>query len=73
MLTIGPWLTPVDRSRVISDFSAVQCHVLAVTFHGELLKVGGEPLQVLFIRQHRDRLRPEEIGVPDREQAHEHG
>ena len=67
MLTIGTRLSPVDRSGVIGDFSPFQCHVLAVAFHGELLEVGGEPLQILFVRQHRDRLRPEEIGVPDRE------
>ena len=46
--------------------------VLAVALHGQLLQVGRESLQVLLVRQHRDRLGAEEIVVPDAQQAHEH-
>ena len=39
--------------------------MLAVALHRQLLEVGREALQVLVVRQHRDRLRAEEIVVPD--------
>ena len=39
--------------------------MLAVALHRELLEVGGEPLQVLVVGQHRDGLGAEEVGVPD--------
>ena len=47
--------------------------MLAIALHGELLQVGREALQVLLVGQDGDRLRVEEVVVPDGEQAHEHG
>jgi hypothetical protein len=35
---------------------SIERHVLAVAFHGELLEVGREALQVLLVGEHRDRL-----------------
>ena len=46
--------------------------MLAVALHRQLLEIGWEPFQVLLVRQYRDRLRSEEIVVPDGQQAHEH-
>ena len=57
----------------VVDGGAVERHVLPVRLHRELLQVGGEPSQVLIVRQDRDRLRAEEVGVPDGEEAHEDG
>ena len=39
MLTIRPGLTPVDRTGVVVDSSAVQSHRLAVALHRQLLQV----------------------------------
>jgi len=47
--------------------------VLAIAFHGELLQVSREALEVLLVGQHGDSLGVEEVVVPDGEQAHEHG
>ena len=55
------------------DGRAVQRDVLAVRLHGELLEVGGEALEVLLVGQHGDGLRVEEVGVPEGEQAEQHG
>ena len=44
--------------------------MLAVALHRQLLQIGREALQVLLVGQHRDRLRAEEVVVPDAEQAH---
>ena len=46
--------------------------MLAVALHRQLLQVGREALQVLLVGQHRDRLRAEEVVVPDAEQPHQH-
>ena len=39
--------------------------MLAVALHGQLLQIGGKAFQVLFVRQHSDGLRAEEVVVPD--------
>ena len=72
VLAVGARLAPVDRAGVVRDLVAVERHVLAVALHRQLLEVGGEALEVLLVRQHRDRLRAEEVGVPDAEQPHQH-
>ena len=46
--------------------------MLAVRLHRELLQVGGEALEVLLVGHHADRGGPEEVHVPDGEQAHQH-
>ncbi len=72
VLAVGAGLAPVDRAGVVVDARAVERHVLAVALHRQLLQVGGEALQVLLVGQHGDRLRAEEVGVPDGEQAQQH-
>src|SRR2546429_6027924 len=38
---------------------------LSVALHRQLLQISRKPLEVLLVRQHRNRLRAEEIGVPE--------
>ena len=46
--------------------------MLAVGLHRELLQIGRKALQILLVGKDADRLRAEEVVVPDREQAHDH-
>ena len=46
--------------------------MLAVALHRQLLEVGGEALEVLLVGQDGDRLRAEEVGVPDAQEPHQH-
>src|SRR5689334_16453863 len=71
MLTIGPGLTPIDRTSVIAESITLERDVLAVALHRQLLEICREPFQILFVRQHRCRLRAKEIVVPDGEQSHQ--
>jgi hypothetical protein len=73
MLAVGAWLAPVDGPGVPGDLLALEGHALAVALHRELLQVRREPLQVLFVGEDRGGRCSEEVVVPDREQAHEHG
>src|SRR5881296_2138061 len=73
MLPVGSRLSPVDGPGRVTDLHALARDVLAVALHGQLLQVRGKPLEVLFVGQDRHRLRAEEIGVPDGQQAQEHG
>src|SRR5262249_42872657 len=41
MLAIGPWLSPKYRSGIVIDLCAIECDVLAVALHGELLEIRG--------------------------------
>src|SRR5215472_13962045 len=60
VLSIGAWLPPVDRTRLVVDGRTGERHVLAVALHCELLEVGRKALQILLIRKHGDGLRAEE-------------
>src|SRR4249920_3869457 len=71
MLAIGPRLTPINRPCVVIHRKTVDCYVLAVALHGELLEIGRKALEVLLIRQHSNGLSAEEVIVPDAEQAHQ--
>ena len=72
VLPVGAGLAPVDRAGVIRHDLAVERDTLAVALHRQLLEVGREALQVVLVRQHRHRLGTEEVGVPDRQQPHQH-
>src|SRR5438874_4178839 len=72
VLSVGSRFTPEDGTRVVGDGFSIECHILAVALHGQLLEVGGEALEILFVREHRDGLRFEEVGVPNNQQRHEH-
>ena len=72
VLAVRPGLAPLDRSRLVVDGPAVERDVPAVRLHRELLEVGGEALQLLVVRQNRDRLRAKEFAVPGGEEAHQH-
>src|SRR3569623_540128 len=69
VLPIGAGLAPVDRAGFAVDVRAIEGDVLAVGLHGELLEVRGVALEVLLVRQHRDRLCVEEVGIPEGEET----
>ena len=71
VLAVGARLAPVNRAGLVVYRLAGQRDPLAVAFHGQLLQVGREALQVLVVGQHRHRLRTEEVAVPHVEQAHQ--
>ncbi len=73
VLAVGSRLAPVDGAGVVVDVLAFEGDVFAVAFHGELLQVGGKALQVLLVGQDGHGLGVEEVGVPDRQQAEDHG
>jgi len=50
----------------VTKFPAVDCDMLAVAFHRQLLEVGRETLQVLLVGQDGHGLGPEEVVVPVR-------
>src|SRR5215469_1173006 len=45
--------------------------VLAVALHGQLLQIGRKALEILLVGEDADRLRPEEVVIPDAEEPHE--
>src|ERR1017187_4837470 len=72
VLAIGARFAPINRSRLIVHVRPLQSYVLAITFHGQLLKVRREALQILVVRQNGNSLRLEEVVVPDGKQSHQH-
>ena len=66
MLAVGARLTPIDWPGVAGDAVAVEGNVLAVTLHCQLLKIGGEALQILLVGEYADGLGAKEVGVPNR-------
>src|SRR5580704_19222198 len=73
MLAVGPWLAPVDCRCLAGHRLSVERNVLAIALHRQLLEVSWETLQVLLVRQDGLSLGAEEIVIPDRQKAHEHG
>src|SRR5690348_12247264 len=72
VLTVGSRLAPVDGTGRMRDAGSINHDVLPVALHGQLLQVRREPLQILFVWQHRNRFCPEKVGVPDAQQRHQH-
>ncbi len=72
VLAVGPRLAPVDGAGVVVDAGAVEGDVLSVGLHRQLLKVGGEAVQVLVVGEDAAGLGAEEVAVPDGQQAHQH-
>ena len=70
VLAVGTRLAKIDRAGIAGHALAIEHHLLTVALHCQLLQVGRKPLQVLLVRQYGHRLRAEEIGVPDGQQAH---
>ena len=72
VLSVGAGFSPKNGSGGVVHRLPVQRDTLAIALHCQLLKVGRETVQVLFIRQHGNGLRLEEITIPDRQQAHQY-
>ncbi len=73
VLPAGARLPPEHGPSLVIHAGAVQRDVLAVRLHRELLEIRREAPQVLVVREDGDRLRPEEVVVPQGKQTHEHG
>ena len=73
VLRVGGRLAEQDRARGVLDVVARAGDGLAVAFHGELLQVGREAVQVLVKGSDEVRLGAEEVAVPHTQQAAEHG
>src|SRR5580692_7188909 len=71
-LTVGSRLSPIEWTRGVRNLFPAKRDMLAVAFHRQLLEVGREAFQVLFVRQDCDRLRPKEVVVPDPEKTQQH-
>ena len=71
VLAVGAGLAPEDLARIGRDGRAVPARGLAVGFHGQLLQVRREAVQVLVVRQHGVACGLEEVDVPDVDEAHE--
>ena len=69
VLGVGGGLAEQDGARGVLDVLAGAGDGFAVALHGELLQVGGEPVQVLVERRHEVRLGAKEVAVPDAQQA----
>src|SRR5262245_30417151 len=72
VLAVGSRLAPVDGTGLTVHRRSSERYVFAVALHRQLLEIGREALKVLVVRQHGDRLRAEEIVVPDAEETHQH-
>ena len=73
VLAVGAGLAPEHLAGLRGHGRAVPADRLAVGLHGQLLQVRREAVQVLGVREHRVRVRAEEVDVPDVQQAHEDG
>ena len=71
VLPVGARLAPDDRAGLHGHRVALQVDVLAVALHLQLLQIGGEAREVRRIGHDAERLRAEEVVVPDGQQAHQ--
>ena len=71
VLAVRARFAPEDRAGIVGHLLAVHGHVLSIALHGQLLQVGREPFQILFVRQHRYGLGVEKVTVPHHQQTHE--
>ena len=65
VLTVRSRFAPVNGAGLVRHLLSVERDMLAIALHRQLLEIGWKPFQVLLVGQHRYRLRPEEIVVPD--------
>src|SRR5262249_61127326 len=72
VLTVCSRLSPVNRSGRMNDCRSIYSDMFAVALHRQLLQIGRETLQVLFVRQYSDSLGIEEIAVPHSKKTQKH-
>ena len=65
VLPVSAGLSPEDRASVVVNVRSIEAYMFAVGFHRQLLKISGEPLEVLLVGQNCDCLGIEEVGVPE--------
>src|SRR5580698_2697395 len=49
VLTVGSWLAPKDRARLIVNRSSIESNVFSVALHRQLLEIGWKTLEVLLV------------------------
>lgn len=64
MLGVGGWLTEEDWASGVVDVLAVAGNGLTVGFHGQLLEVSWESVEVLVERSDEMCLGTEKVGIP---------
>ena len=72
VLPVGTRFTPNYRPCGVLRGITVAGDAFSVAFHVALLKIGGETVHVLIVRQDGMSLRAEEIVVPNTQQPHDH-
>ena len=72
VLAIGSRFPPNDGAGGVLHSFTVTVHTFAVAFHVPLLKIRGETVQVLVIRQDGMGLGVEKVVIPDTQQTHDH-
>ena len=73
VLPVCAWLSPIDRPGLIFHMVPIQCYVLAVAFHRQLLQIGWEALQILLIGKNCNVLRAKKVVVIDCQHPQENG
>lgn len=73
VLGVGGRFAEEDGAGGVLDVLAGARNGLAVAFHGELLEVGGEAVEVLVERSNKVSLGTEEVAVPDAQQTTKDG
>src|SRR5690606_39034439 len=71
VLPIGARFTPDDGPCLVINWPTGTIDILAVTLHITLLEIGGEPVQVLVVRQDRLGLCIEKVVIPDSQYGHD--
>src|SRR6516165_1388351 len=72
MLTVCSGLAPVNRPGLLCNSFAIECNVLSVAFHGQLLEIRWEALEILFVRHDANSLGTKEIVIPHRQNTQDH-
>src|SRR5690554_882670 len=70
VLSVGPGRAPNYGAGAVSHFISVSVGMLAIALHISLLKIGGEAVHILVVRQNSFGFGPKKIGVPYSYQSH---
>src|SRR5262245_30760841 len=71
VLAVCSRFAEIDWTGFTGYSVSIERHLLPEAFHRQLLQVGGETFHVMLVRQYRNRLRSEEIVVPEGQKTHQ--
>src|SRR5690554_3142655 len=72
MLAVGAHASPDYRAGIVGQLLASLRDHFAITFHVQLLKMGGKAAQVMIVRKYGVGFRTPEVAVPNTEKCHYH-